>query len=524
MSFQNTDPQQHKIQRQVIEVHGCSSADAQGIQADLRSTYYQRLLPLIDKICSNLSSPGKIHRIDRLQIDLGELPFAERPLSERPLNEQEHFEKNMLDKFEEVFSRELANAIDEAPENESALELFDYFLRTGSVPWWASPFQRKTLEANLSELIKSEPHALRRLLQSSASQEQTLQRIVRAYPNVLLDKLLGIMAPSLSAFFNGMSSDTSSGMATTWLALLEAINTEPGASSRGSRNVWWEEVLRAAAYAENTPASEAPDFFRSIFTRLARRQNKNSDYASLINDLHRSLDNGDIPVPSMTQEIIEQLWQALGDESNRPSDRFSVQNEIYKTISMSNASSDKSRIDHSQDTPVISNFSDADVLYVANAGLVILWPFLSAFFERLGLTQEKQFKNPAAAQRAVGLLQYIIDEDESPPEPLLPLNKVLCGLAPEAVFDFGEDITPLEKEECNDLLLAVIEQAPILNNMSIAGFRASFLLRQAQLGSREDHYLLRVERETHDIVLDGFPWGVSIVRLPWMQAMMQVEW
>jgi hypothetical protein len=177
-----------------------------------------------------------------------------------------------------------------------------------------------------------------------------------------------------------------------------------------------------------------------------------------------------------------------------------------------------------KDTPVESSFSDAEEIYVGNAGLVILWPFLESFFGRLGLTEEKRFKDEAAAQRAVGLLQYVAAADESPPEALLPLNKVLCGLAPEAVFDFGPEITAKEIEECDDLLAAVIEQAPILRDMSVAGFRGSFLLRKGQLGARDDNWLLRVERETHDIVLDRFPWGVQFVKLPWMAAMMQVEW
>jgi hypothetical protein len=177
-----------------------------------------------------------------------------------------------------------------------------------------------------------------------------------------------------------------------------------------------------------------------------------------------------------------------------------------------------------QEIPINSSFSETDAIYVGNGGLVILWPFLQPFFDRLGLTHNKQFKDTSSAQRAVGLLQYLASGDESPLEFLLPLNKMLCGLAPESVFDFGVEISLEEKQECDDLLAAVIQQAPILKSMSIAGFRVSFLLRQGQLSSRDGQWLLRVERETHDIVLDRFPWGVSIIRLPWMTAIMQVEW
>jgi hypothetical protein len=169
-------------------------------------------------------------------------------------------------------------------------------------------------------------------------------------------------------------------------------------------------------------------------------------------------------------------------------------------------------------------FSDIDEIYVENAGLVILWPFLQNFFTHLGLIEKKQFRDPAARQRAVGLLQYVAAADPQPPEFLLPLNKVLCGMPVDDVFDFGPEITGVEMEACTDLLTAAIHHAPILRDMSVDGFRGTFLLRQGQLSVRDGNWLLRVQRETHDIVLDRFPWSVALVRLPWMPVLMPVEW
>ena len=61
--------QQHKIMRQVLEVRGCSRDAAQHVQSELRDAYRERLLPLIEAICSELSAPGRIDRVDRLEID-----------------------------------------------------------------------------------------------------------------------------------------------------------------------------------------------------------------------------------------------------------------------------------------------------------------------------------------------------------------------------------------------------------------------------------------------------------------------
>jgi hypothetical protein len=175
-------------------------------------------------------------------------------------------------------------------------------------------------------------------------------------------------------------------------------------------------------------------------------------------------------------------------------------------------------------TPLNLTFSDADELYIDNAGLVILHPFLRHFFERLELLEDKQFKDMAARQRAVGLLQYAVSEDPSSPEYLLPLNKVLCGMELDEVFDFGPPVTETEAEECTNLLTAAIANAPILKNMTINGLRGTFLLRPGVLSSRDGAWLLRVERETYDVVLDRFPWTMQWVKLPWMDTPLRIEW
>ncbi len=122
------------------------------------------------------------------------------------------------------------------------------------------------------------------------------------------------------------------------------------------------------------------------------------------------------------------------------------------------------------------------------------------------------------------MIQSLATEEASPLEQLPALYTVLCGMEAEEVFDFGEPVTESEAEECADLLTAAIAHAPILGEMSHAGFRGSFLLRKGALSTDAGAWLLRVERETHDVVLDRFPWSVDWVKHPWMEAPLRVEW
>jgi hypothetical protein len=550
--------QKHKIMRQVLELRGCPESEARRVQSELREACYRRLLPLIDKVCSGLGAPERIDRVERLEIDLGTVPL-------------DALQAAVAEKFEAAFAEKLAAAIGAAPGLDAELELFELFIRTGSVPWWAELSERALLEASLERLIARSPRAVRRAIETAADRERVVRRLARAYSDRVLGRLAHVLAPSLD----------------------EAIPEIVAASA--ARALWWEELLRAllagaaapgaepeSAEAAETAESAQTALVRGVVLRIARRLGIQPRL--LIEDLRRALS-----APSQACEIVArisrefehergaeavQTAQAVPPRLERTMARLealleahlvpggsppaararllarlreirrlaphlqaqaaaaleaeAIEAGIVAPQAARHGATEEIRTEEeaarSTSAPSTSAFSDADEIYVDNAGLVILWPFLQPFFANVGLLEEKAFKDEAARQRAVGLLQYLATGEAPEAEYLLPLNKVLCGLPLEEVFDFGPPPTEAEIEACDDLLRAVIEQAPILNNMSTAGFRASFLLRKGQLGAADGNWRLRVERETHDVVLDRFPWSFPYVKLPWMEAVLQVEW
>lgn len=174
--------------------------------------------------------------------------------------------------------------------------------------------------------------------------------------------------------------------------------------------------------------------------------------------------------------------------------------------------------------PADLEFSEAGELFVENAGLVILWPFLTQFFEGLHLLENGRFTDDAAAHRAARLLQYLADGQTEAPEYLMALNKLLCGLPWDVVLDAGPALSEAEMEECEALLQAVVVNAPVLGNMQPDGLRGSFLLRKGVLRPVAGAWELRVEKATHDVVLERFPWSWSVVKLPWLEGVLLVEW
>ena len=166
-----------------------------------------------------------------------------------------------------------------------------------------------------------------------------------------------------------------------------------------------------------------------------------------------------------------------------------------------------------------------ETVYLANAGLVLLWPFLTMLFDRLGYLENQQFRDEASRARAALLLQFLVSGAAAVPEYQLPLNKLLCGIAQSQPLPRELPLTAAETELGESLLKAVIARWDALKNTSIAGLRETFLLRPGKLDwLPDDRIVLTVEPKTLDILLDRRPWSISIIKLPWMAAPLYVTW
>jgi len=169
---------------------------------------------------------------------------------------------------------------------------------------------------------------------------------------------------------------------------------------------------------------------------------------------------------------------------------------------------------------------EAEPFYIANAGAILLWPFLGRYFETLRLMHKNAFLDDSARSRAIYLLQHLVSGKAEAPEPALLLNKILCGALPEQPVDAAPEITEEEAALSNQLLQGVIANWGKLGNTSIDGLRESFLLREGRLVCVEsgNSWLLTVSVKGYDILLDSLPWRLSMIRLPWMQTLLNTKW
>ncbi len=175
-------------------------------------------------------------------------------------------------------------------------------------------------------------------------------------------------------------------------------------------------------------------------------------------------------------------------------------------------------------SPLRQLLADDGALFVDDAGLVILAPYLPAYFGRLGLVAERQFVSAAARQRAVLLLRYLATATADATEHLLALDKLLCGWPLAEPIERSIRLSEQEEEESRELLASVVEAWTALKQTSVDGLRGSFLVREGRLTEDEQGWQLTVQRTGWDVLLDRLPWGLSLVMFPWMDQPIFVEW
>jgi hypothetical protein len=163
-------------------------------------------------------------------------------------------------------------------------------------------------------------------------------------------------------------------------------------------------------------------------------------------------------------------------------------------------------------------------ILLPHAGVILVHPFLAAFFRRLGLWDGKSFTDMYARQQAIYLLHYLATGERTAPEYQLVLPKMLCGYSLEMPLP-GDILLTDEACEEGDLVLEnVVQRWEKLKNTSVDGLREGFLCRNGKLRNKNGRLSLQVETSAIDVLLDFLPWNLSLVKLPWLKDILYVEW
>ncbi|HIJ94638.1 MAG TPA: hypothetical protein HPP94_02660 [Desulfuromonadales bacterium] len=165
-------------------------------------------------------------------------------------------------------------------------------------------------------------------------------------------------------------------------------------------------------------------------------------------------------------------------------------------------------------------------LLVRQAGLVLLHPFISRFFEACNLTEAGcTHLCSADLPRAAALLQFLASGREELYEFELGFIKILLGMRPDSPLPVCAGLlTTEDRTEAEQLLQSAVTHWSVLKSSSIQALRSSFIERQGIVRETDNSWRLNIDRTSYDILLEQLPWSISIIKLPWMRQAVVTEW
>ncbi|NHN24078.1 hypothetical protein FIA58_000175 [Flavobacterium jejuense] len=550
--------QKHIINKQILEIQLPITTNVFEEQQKLSTLYREKWIPIIDTLLTTSfgGTQQKSLQIDTLTIDLGVLEM-----------------KDLTTVFEEKLKEELAAVVISQSVTEveaekisetkkTPLRILGYFLKTSLLPWWATASSKVFLQEQVAVLIQTRETGFIKMLSQlhlntvylerfllTCTAEQILE-CLQLLTDISLHNLELVKQEGLKEVKEQLAKKKKTGNnskieITFWKTVFHQILLVENYESLLKESV--AQTLLALGIHSTKEHTENPNKNRHQIQVLIEKQRNehldNSVWQQFFSQLAVfALSSSFLQVPSHLLKTFEKLLVNLDLEQNKNKQELALAKTslekssasltetlllpiaqhvqlIQKTIQKLQPEAKPMVIEQLQ-----SSFEDTDFITVQNAGLVLLWPFLPRFFENLELLNQKEFKDVFAKNKAACLLQYIVEEDEeSLFEGLLPLNKVLCGIP----LSDTVPVEPLKEDEkaiIDGLLQAVMQRGPHWKNLSIAGFRASYLQREGLLRSRDGHWLLQVKKETYDITLEKLPWSFNTIKLPWMNEIILVEW
>jgi hypothetical protein len=471
---------QHRIRTQVLEVVADKVLEAFSLQQSMSHYYYASILPVLEKAFDEWTAGDEILYLDKLEIDIGFLPAEELERNSLPVETKSRLLALLK---EELTSRRTKSHIQIPYQHITAQWI--YYMEHGFLPWNIQDTGPAWYAKVLESMAADHPciELLRRLITGNPL---ALERIVLLHPENYLANLVEVLTAKkqsrLAEIITGLSK---------FIFTHASEEKKPELEIQFIRNAW-KNILAFAA-TEKTVHSEL-SILHWLISNLALQQGLPGP-----------------PDKKYATALLKPFIPAIMEQFKK----IKPAGEIKRT--------DESGVLKSK-TTTRENIPEQG-LFIKQAGLVLLHPFLPAFFKNIRLCEGRNFKDRARQQKAVGILHWLATGSTVFEEHELVICKILCGYP---LGDLAEPVIPFLEDELEagkELLEAVIGEWKVLKNSSVSALREAFLLRGAKLihGTGPDKKII-MEKQAIDVLLDNLPWNLNMIRLPWMQHLLTVEW
>lgn len=456
---------QHVIKKQVIDLYVDKQLDSFRVQQQISDHFWEHLVPLLEIEFDKISGEDEVIILDQVEIDLGIIHEA---------------------------------VINKAGWNTDLME---------------------SLKKQLKEVILKETTGL------------TPASVKRSFTANSFKQWLFYMQ-------NGyLPWNVSSGNEAWYDQVMEELATNYGSVAELRKEITDNPVMLSRMIRQH-----APTFLISLLEVLTAEKHTNL-LSAITRVFHKRSKDKILPPPVLYEEIWEVIFKASSSETDKtkPQELLKLVEEFPSTRLPSIEAKLAEEVNKARyDTPGLTEQAptlkkhmelasqNKDILeqgiYVQHAGLVLIHPFLNSLFKQVALLSGKSFTSVETQEKAIYLLHYVATGHIKAEEHELVLPKILCGYPINLPVKTGVKLLAKHRKEADQMLKAAIASWDILKSTSADGLREGFLQRNGKVLSQNDQIKIQVEKGAIDVLLDHLPWNLSIIKLPWLEDVLKVEW
>ena len=490
----------HLIQKVLVDIETNNLSRANQLKRDASKFIQNRIIPIIERIFDEKSKgwlTSELVLIEQLQlnIDYEDSEWGTIGL-ERKL------EAEVERQINQALGHSVLGAVSHLPDFEQnalrlsaqdqILQSWFYFINTGMRPWWAEDivqFNESISEEIIRPMVTKNRNEIHRKLKTWMLQKNMLRRLIAQYSDGFLFELIHQILRNSSVSMQQRKS-----FENTWRTVMTL--TYQASPEKESRIKIWENLMVQLVLpklnGQRIDPAKIAQFFHVVHP-------KTKDVSTAL------------PVLKAINHLVDKL---LVEQEIQLKE---VKRELQKIIQKNTKKVMPAHLENKEELP------DKEFqLFVENAGLVILQPFLSLFFEKIGLLDDNKKINNVPL--AVHVLHFIATGKESDFEHVMLFEKFLVGHPLHLPIERNIVISEAIKLETTELLKSVIVHWSKLKGSSVEALRETFLQRSGKLINEFPQPRLIVEKKTVDILMKNLDWSFSILKLPWMNKLLFVEW
>ena len=478
--------QNHMVKKFLVELNTPGYSQSNALQRRCTTAVKEKVVAGMDAVLAGNFPSNETVRINRIEIDLGNVEAGKL---------EEAFSEKLLVAFTKEIEKIAASRKKETEENAGVpdentllIEQFFYFLKKGILPWNQFYTSFESWEQYVLQAIeKQSQYFATKFTELLRHSPAVAERLLLQFNSRFIVTVVEAALPFLKAKLQ---------------LLIQSVKAN--AEAEVSEKIILTVLQKIFVAAFNFPGKKNVD---TVIENIAA-----------------------VPVNSMDEKAnLQKLHTAITDFFNYlQTDIGAKLNTAIKPIELKPAKQpvENSEAEDEKRNSIETSSEQDESIFIQNAGLILLHPFLGNLFSACELMENKKFTNSGAANKAVQLLQYLVNGQTEMPEYFLTLNKILCGLPHGEHIDRFIKLSAKEYEEALELLQAVIQHWDVLKGSSPQALQETFLQRTGKLSlnAADKYWKLQVEKKGVDILLEKIPWGYSYIQLPWMEFPLVTEW